>query len=106
MTTYTDLKARLGMVRSDLQGRVDATKLQVIAEALAAIEELEAENARLLDAIYQSIWVLKPYAALAKRHAVDDPDWGPFDSVTARISIMYLRDAANAFAELKGNKDE
>lgn len=44
MTDYTDLKERLGMVQSDLQGRVDATKLQMISEALAAIEELEARN--------------------------------------------------------------
>ena len=41
---YTDLRARLALTHGDLQGRIDATKLQVISEALAAIEELEGRN--------------------------------------------------------------
>jgi hypothetical protein len=41
---------------------------------------------------------LAPYEQLARHHAADAPEWGPFDSVQAQVSIMYLRDAAAAIA--------
>ena len=67
---YTDLKARLGMVNSDLQGRIDATKLQVISEALAAIEELEARNQ------WQPIATAPKDGTVFISRNADHPDWG------------------------------
>jgi hypothetical protein len=40
-----DLAKRLDLLHSDLQGRVDAPKLQLIEEAKARIEALEAQIA-------------------------------------------------------------
>jgi multidrug resistance efflux pump len=64
-------------------------------EAADSIEELEAK----LD---EAVWALEPYAQLAKHHAADAPEWGPFDSVTAQVSVMNLRAARAALAKLKG----
>jgi len=44
---------------------------------------------------------LIPYAALARHHAADAPEWGPFDSVTAQVSIRNLRDARSALAGME-----
>jgi multidrug resistance efflux pump len=69
--------------------------------ALAAdrIEELEAELKKAVEA-------LEPYADLAKHHAADAPEWRPFDSVPAQVSIRNLRDARATLEELKGNTSD
>jgi hypothetical protein len=69
-------------------------------------EEAEAYAAELESKLHQAVWALEPFATLAKHHAADAPEWGPFDSVSAQVSIMYLRDAASALEELKGEKYE
>jgi hypothetical protein len=53
-----------------------------------------------------AVGALTPFKNLAKHHAADAPEWGPFDSVSAQVSIRYLRDAIITIAELTGGKDE
>lgn len=97
---YTDLKTRLGMVHSDLQGRVDATKLQVISEALAAIEELEADLAATL-------WREQDANEKAMEHLrrAEVSDQSP-ETIIRKASRMngIARDAQNRIAELKGGE--
>lgn len=68
--------------------------------------------AELEDKLEKVIWALRPFASLAKHHAADAPEWGPFDSVSAQVSIRYLRDAMITLAavagryKLKGQDDE
>lgn len=54
--------------------------------ATSEADALRAENERLREA-------LEPFAQVAVHHAADAPEWGPFDSVQAVISIRSLRAA-------------
>jgi hypothetical protein len=81
-------------VAFDCEEETDARRIARLpaleAYALAAREKLEAAE--------ELVRALEPYAALAKHHAADAPEWGPFDSVTAQVSILYLRNATEALA--------
>jgi len=68
------------------------------------IEELEAKLSEQEALLAKAMWALAPYADLHEHHAIDAPKWGPFSSVSAQVAIVYLRDAAETLAELKGNK--
>ena len=68
------------------------------------IEELEAKLSEQEALLAKAVWALKPYAIMAKHFAADSPVWSPFCSVSAPVSIMDLRDAAETLAELKGDK--
>ena len=66
------------------------------------IEKLEAKLSEQEALLAKAVWALKPYAALARHHAADSPEWGPFSSVSTCTSIMCLRNAAETLAELEG----
>ena len=122
-----NLKERLTDMSVLASSRTPADALQYIEELEAEIADLKAKLAtckkyrdayaecdriatqavRDLDAkLAKAVWALKPFKILAKHHAADAPEWGPFDSVSAQVSIMYLRDAMTTIAELTGGTDE
>lgn len=71
------------------------------------IDMAAMERARRVEAAADELAeALVPYAALAKHHAADAPEWGPFDSVTAQVSIGYLRDATAALAAYQAAKGD
>ena len=72
-------------------------------EAADRIEELEAKLSEQEALLAKAVWALKPYAVLARHHAVDSPEWGPFSSVSTCTSIMCLRNAAETLTELEGD---
>jgi hypothetical protein len=55
----------------------------------------------LTEKLAMAVEALDPYEILAKHHAADAPEWGPFDSVTAQVSIMHLRNVTIVLAAIK-----
>jgi hypothetical protein len=89
--------------RRHTTGVVEAADYKIEGEQEYRRADLHAtdKQAFVNEKVKELVEALIPYAALARHHAADAPEWGPFDSVTAQVSIRNLRDARSALAGME-----